>query len=321
MLEQGAPPPGIPGPRGPAGDQGLAGVPGERGPGITAATATTLEPGSEATANLIPILGDPEGDLVLSLGIPAGSDGSDGEDGGRGPGIVAVSVTTLPPGSSATAVLVPIAGDPEGDQTLQLGIPRGQPGTPGPIDDPELTHITNLSWDHAKGFNSVDEWTEFAPKIGLVIKFDEEFGGVQTRTVYDIVDLPNLGPVGISEVFELKVRRNTEMGLCECRLPNVFCEPVEVEVDATGRIVNVNPLPLDIENTPAVRLIMDAETARRVGAAFCRVIFRSDFALDMNKKAVDGNHIGGLVPERPTGNGRQGGTFESWFTVSLKPVG
>jgi hypothetical protein len=315
MLEQGIAE-GIPGPRGPAGEQGLAGETGERGPGIVAATATTLEPGSEATASLIPIPGDPEGDHVLRLGIPAGA------DGGRGPGIVAVSVATLPPGSSATAALVPIPGDPEGDQMLQLGIPRGQPGTPGPIDDPELTHITNLSWVHAGGFDSIDEWAGFVQELGLVIKFDEEFGGVQTRTLYDIVDSPNFGQVGISEVFELRVRRNTDMGMCECRLSNVFCEPVEAEVDpATGRIVNVNPLPLDIENTPAVRLMMNSDMARQVGAAFCRVVFRSDFALDMNKKAVDGNHIGGLVPERPTGNGREGGTFESWFTVGLKLEG
>ena len=315
MLEQGIAE-GIPGPRGPAGDQGLPGEQGDRGPGVTAASAETLEPGTEATATLVPISGD---DFELRLGIPAGENGT---DGGRGPGIVDVSVTTLPPGSSATADLEPmIAEEPEGDQRLLLGIPRGQQGAPGPVEDPELTHITHLSWGHGMHFETTDEWIRFARELGLVIAFDTEFGGVQPKTVYNIVDLPNLGSVGVSEVFELRVRRNTDMGLCECRLPNVFCEPVEVvEIDpATGRIVAVNPLPLDVERTPALRLIMNAETARRVDRAFCRVVFRSDFALDMKDKAVDGNHIGGRVPDRPTGNGRQGGTFESWFTVGLKP--
>jgi len=171
-------------------------------------------------------------------------------------------------------------------------------------------------------FDSLDEWFKLALELGLVIKFNEEFGGVQTRTLYNILDLPNGGQVGVSEIFELQVRHTTDMGLCECRVPNVFCEPVEAEVDpGTGQIVNVHPLPLDIEATPAVRLTMNPETARMIFGAFSRVIFRSDFALDMNKKAVDGNHIGGLVPERPTGNGRQGGTFESWFNLGLKPVG
>ncbi len=49
-------------------------------------------------------------------------------------------------------------------------------------------------------------------------------------------------------------------------------------------------------------------------AVFFRVVFRADFAMDLQDEpnAVDGNHIGGIVP---TGNGRPGNTFESWFTV------
>jgi len=48
-----------------------------------------------------------------------------------------------------------------------------------------------------------------------------------------------------------------------------------------------------------------------------RVLFRADFALDVEGRAVDGNHIGGGVPARPSGNGREGGTFESWFRVEI----
>jgi hypothetical protein len=43
-----------------------------------------------------------------------------------------------------------------------------------------------------------------------------------------------------------------------------------------------------------------------------RITIRCDFLLDCHGNAVDGNHIGG---RRPTGDGTQGGTFESWFMV------
>jgi hypothetical protein len=124
MLEKGISE-GIPGPRGPVGPEGDA---GPRGPGVTAAQATTLAAGSAATAALLPIMGDPEGDQRLMLGIPRGADGAPGN---RGPGITQAVAATLPPGSSATAALVPIPGDPEGDQRLLLGLPRGADGAPG----------------------------------------------------------------------------------------------------------------------------------------------------------------------------------------------
>jgi len=40
-----------------------------------------------------------------------------------------------------------------------------------------------------------------------------------------------------------------------------------------------------------------------------------DFIRDRNKRAVDGNHLPPWVPNRPSGDGIEGGTFESWFQV------
>ena len=49
---------------------------GVRGPGVVDAQAETLDPGSDATANLVPITSDPEGDFRLKLGIPEGEAGT-----------------------------------------------------------------------------------------------------------------------------------------------------------------------------------------------------------------------------------------------------
>jgi hypothetical protein len=319
MLEQGIAE-GVPGPRGPAGEPGL------RGPGIVEVTATSLPAGADPTATLQPLSNDPEGDLRLELGLPPGADGATGP---RGPGITDVAVSTLPAGADATATLQPIAGDPEGDLRLQLGIPRGEQGPAGPLDDPELTHIIGLSWAHdeAMPFNDflnliadpdLDNLTDPRRRgIGLVIMFDQE---VQMATVLRETDPSRPQAPTRSEVFQLYARTSddqTEL-LCECLVPRLFHQPVEViAVDGDGRIVEIAPRPGQ-ERAKAVRLVLphtDFSWIFNTNPLFLRIVFRADFALDLNDKAVDGNHIGGLVPNRPSGNGRQGDTFESWFTV------
>jgi hypothetical protein len=51
------------------------------------------------------------------------------------------------------------------------------------------------------------------------------------------------------------------------------------------------------------------------------VVLKSDFIMSAEEsgkiaKALDGNFIGGKLP---SGNGTQGGDFESWFYVEPKP--
>jgi DNA-binding beta-propeller fold protein YncE len=318
MLEQGLAE-GVPGPRGPAGEQGLHGETGPRGPGITAVMVSTLEAGSSATATLEPIAGDPEGDQRLQLNVPRG------DTGVRGPGITAVTVTTLAAGSSATATLEPIAGDPEGDQRLQLGIPRGEQGPPGPGDDPTLTHIVGLSWAHNATLtvnamqhllidpNLSNVTDPRRDGLGLVIAFDNE---VNIGTILQPADPENPQAPLTSEVFQLFARvLDRQQGLlCECLIPEARYQPVEVtSVEDTGRITEIVPRP-GLESAKAVRLVFDGvPPVFDTTQLFLRVVFRADFALDTNGSAVDGNNIGGLVPQRPSGNGRQGDDFISWF--------
>lgn len=73
---------------------------------------TTLEPGSSATASYA--------NGVLSLGIPEGEKG----DTGATPNLTIGTVTTLAPGSDATATITGTAEAP----VLSLGIPEGDPG-------------------------------------------------------------------------------------------------------------------------------------------------------------------------------------------------
>ncbi|MBI5960843.1 MAG: hypothetical protein HY866_19045 [Chloroflexi bacterium] len=317
MLEQGFAE-GVPGPRGPAGEQGTA---GQRGPGIVEAVAQTLNPGSAAAATLQPIAGDPEGDQRLVLGIPRG------QSGPRGPGITQVTASTLAPGSAATAALQPIAGDPEGDQRLLLGIPRGDPAV---SIDPVWTRVNALSWQHnipilLGEFIQImvdpllDTPDDLSPRqeTGLVIEFTNE---VIINTIFGQPTGEEQPPFMLSEVFQLYLRFVSEQTglLCECLVPNATYQAVNVlERDGTGRITVIEPLPPETETAAAVRLVFMPQNQPPFldtnADLFFRVVLRADFVLDTEENAVDGNFLGARLP---SGNGRQGDAFESWFRVT-----
>ncbi|MBN1872729.1 MAG: hypothetical protein JXA33_00740, partial [Anaerolineae bacterium] len=299
---------------------GIDGEDGERGPGITAVTITTLEPGSDATASLFH-LPFPSRDFALRLGIPAGKDG---EDGIRGPGIVDVDVTTLAPGSGATASLETITADPEGDQILHLGIPRGEPGEPG--GDERVPRIVALSWKHDaiippgafQNFLVDPNITDPDPRtehLGLVIMFDSE---IDMRTILQESDPGNPEAPTRSEVFQLYARLFDDATglLCECLIPGATHMPVEVlNMDGDDLITEIEPRP-GAEVAKAVRLVFAEKNFPGVfdrERLFVRVVLRADFVLDVEEgKGVDGNFIGGKLP---TGNARQGNTFESWLRM------
>ena len=348
MLEQGFAE-GVPGPRGAAGVQGLPGDQGERGASIVevALAEPGPNPGQPPTVSIEPVdPADPDGDFRLILGIPPGADGEDGDDGERGPGVTAVQVTTLNPGQNATASLTPIPGDPEGDFRLDLGIPRGAPGEPEELD---LTRIERISWQHGQPFKAsdlidpaaLDEGVFDDDSVlhppGLVLAFNRK---VDVPTILTGIDTPTGQPPiwTNSEVFQLYVRREEISGegegrirrYCECRLPDVVYQPVRV-LNEQGDIQEVVTLdPRTGDPAQAVRIVFDNEQLlnnilnefvivnqrMQTAEVFFRVVFRADFAMDVESEpnAVDGNHIGGLVP---TGNGRPGNTFESWFTIEI----
>ena len=307
----------MPGPRGPSGEDGAS---------ITDVVLDPDQPelGMPPTVDFEAI-GDGSGDLRVLIGIPPGQPGADGEDGQpgpRGPGITSVVVTTLEAGQDATAVLEPIEGDEENDYELLLGVPEGEKGDqgdPGGVVWPEVTRITALSWIHdAVCFGGSGELFEELQTLGLVIEFD---GDVEVATIVRQGQTDN-NPTSL--VYELLIRSS---GDCWCPVPGLICEPLESVVSyEEGRIREVNPFGPDEnpEYARAFRLRMPEGGELNMINPVARVVFRADFALDRNARAVDGNHIGGLVSGRPgdepiepikSGNNVQGGTFYSWFEV------
>jgi hypothetical protein len=316
MLEKGISE-GIPGPRGPEGGQG---DPGPRGPGITEVTATAA---ANAAAQLVPIPGDPEGDLRLDLRLPRGPAGA------RGPGITAVTLTLVDPAQPAAARLEPIP-DGSGDFRLVLELP--QAGLP-PVSP--FNQVVNASW-HLDEVLTPAQFGELLSRQGVLVSFKQPVA-VETLTE--------------RSCYVLVRRREKETGLaCDCVLPTQ-AQPVG-EADGSGievaqRSVTWLVGPTPASPTPAnpgtltedFELISQASDSKpnqpiaagvrlrfpealsnpdafnrfveQQGVERLTVVLKGDWILDPVSQALDGNHLWPGIPKRPSGNGVQGDDWVS----------
>lgn len=297
------------GPPGPRGDSGA------RGPGITEVSATALPAGSEPTIGLEPIPGDTEGDFALVLGIPAGQPGADGANGSngtngapgqqgpRGPGITEVTATTLPANAAATAQLIALPNDSEGDFRLTLGIPRGADGSAPP--PPDIGRITALSWKHGATLLSTD-LVKLIAQTGLIVGFDREV------SIRSLVQLATTGLIGFgtSFVFEVLARDGNREGPFRCICPlEATCEGMKNVELKDGLLIGGEPAQKD-DLVRFVRLRVP-NFSDKLDLSLIRIVLRCDFVVDKDGRAIDGNFIGGNLP---TGNGIAGGLFESWLS-------
>lgn len=164
-------------------------------------TASTLEPGSQATVTKVV---DPEdGSVTLEFGIPEGEQGQPGEDGVT-PDLSVGTVSTLPAGSQAT---VTISGTKEAP-VMNFGIPEGQPGTPGDpttlIDDTAGAGVTNKTWSANKlatdqsavlsainaTINKTEVWSDPVPSADFTRLQGKRFksnNGIEDKSGYSIL--------------------------------------------------------------------------------------------------------------------------------------
>jgi hypothetical protein len=293
---------GPPGPRGDPGDTGAQGEAGPRGPGIQEIAVNTLNPGDAATAVLSPIGGDPEADLLLTLGIPKGAKGTNGTNGTngapgpRGPGIQDVVVNALDPGQPAKATLTPIGGDPENDLLLTLDIPRGEDGT---LPAGDYGKVSALTWTHGQPISD-----NTRKSLGIAIVFDRLVKAASLAT--------KSGPNGGLESFVFEVLgKMGDQTNCFCPLPGKI-ELIGTFQESNGLISNITVAAGNAVNVRGIRLM----TEDLPGGMPLRVVLRCDFVVDQAGTPIDGNF---LAAKLPTGDGIAGGLFESWLSVEIVP--
>jgi hypothetical protein len=284
----------------------LNGGGGGGGPGLDDVMLTMVDCAQAAKA-VIEV--DAGGQRILKLDIPNGCP----------PGIADAKVTIVDCDTPASAV---IAVDAAGNRTLELTIPSGcgQEVPPGlgdvkltmvdcvqparaeividaagrqviELDIPTccepLSHLCGISWKHGATISRVD-----VLERGLYIAFDNKVHAE---------DLVNAVVV---------LARDGESG-CWCEVDT------DLEPGDFSELCLVDPGKFQPSGDPFVTAVRVRPSPNGVRPRM-RVLVKGDFLRDGDGKGVDCDHLPpwfGGAPAYRTGDGIEGGTFESWFTL------
>lgn len=205
-----------------------------------------------------------------------------GGGGAGGPGLDNVDLKIVPCGSPPVGKIAVVAGQ----RVLQLEIPTNCGA--------KYTHICHINWNHADTQMRVMEY--------LTVAFD---GPIEKIDI-----TPNSFIVQRAEFDD-----RTQL-TCWCEMfGELSVEQLKTPCDVNGGFVNGAPKPNFVRFVPR-----DRDRLRR---GKYRVVIKGDLIRAMGSKvAVDINHLPpwvaspkNLVDNRVTGDGIEGGTFESWFEV------
>jgi hypothetical protein len=128
-----------------------------------------------------------------------------------------------------------------------------------------------------------------------------------------------------AHTFQVLIRTEDQEGLITwCELPHRHLRGIALELtegpNGTCRISDREEEPHHDADSFVngamfqLREILD-------GPFNLRVVLKGDQIQDERGLGVDGNHLPPWLPNRPSGDGVEGGTFESWFTVEAREEG
>jgi DNA-binding beta-propeller fold protein YncE len=194
--------------------------------------------------------------------------------------------------------------------------PEGPEGPPGKLPLVKLPHIEGINWPHGGKLSAAA--ANRLRTIGLLIAFDEPMDGGtlddMTVAVYLRVRAPDQGPLHAYSWFGITGAVRPVGLTATCSRPPT-------------RVTNPNP---PAANVTGVQFLPQQEGTRPWPSGRYLVVVRGDLILShkpgprldgsVGKRALDGNHLGpGLLRTStrrcPTGDGIEGGTFESWFDI------
>ncbi len=287
------------------GGEGPQGPPGLPGSGISTVDVNFVACTDPPGASFNPAT------ETLTLDIPRGCDGEDGQDGqdgtdgtdgADGQSIETVNVNFVDCQTPASSSYDPTTG------TLDLTIPSGC----GP--EQQLTHICTSNWKHAQGLPIGVLLNE-----GLLIGFDNKVQAahINRHTFQLWVRLPRT-----DDQFGLCLDEWREVNLTQGDAYVGGAENVEVVFDPDTGLCTLEMLPGGPQPQPAgdvqvgwIRLNKSCQGLFQEFVSECRVVFKGDLVADVDGRSVDGNHLFPWLPNRPTGDGVEGGTMESYFFI------
>jgi hypothetical protein len=162
-----------------------------------------------------------------------------------------------------------------------------------PKPAPKFTNITQLSWDHNKPL-TLNKFMR-----GLKVTFSDN---PTSTTVH--------GEAWFIVTVEYPVGR-IDTGRPAFMPGTIFVQHVLAErIDVTGDTAFFKP-----DEAFKETFVNMVETLRLDEPPLCRVVLKCNALKDVNDNAIDGDFLLGTLP---SGDGKAGGDFESWFTLSLR---
>ena len=231
---------------------------------------------------------------MLENGGGKGRRGEEGPQGKSGAGIEDVDADFVEANQPGRAWI----GEENEKRTLFLEIPRGRDAREP--ERPEYTRICGINWVH-RGERRKDAVED----QGIVIAFNHPIRAIDINR----------------HTFEVLSHRIEDGLICWCELPghaHGVKLDLEPEEEGTFRIVGVQEPHVH----PTYETLVNGAIFRADELSFdpgtLRVILKGDLIRDERGRGIDANHLPPWLPERVTGDGVEGGTFESWFTVETR---
>jgi Collagen triple helix repeat (20 copies) len=184
--------------------------------------------------------------------------------------------------------------------------PQGPPGPEGPPGrpDPRLTRICNISWEHRGSARRAD-----LQERGIWLAFRNDT--IPDRGKVLAFDLDDISVMVLAERLE-RDPAGQGVRICWCQIPAREVRGIMMRESCS---LDFDPNePLDNGFCDGVLYRMDPAGIPEQGSRL-RVIVNGDLIQDRNGRSIDGNHIAKWVPGRDSGDGVEGGVFESWFRV------
>jgi hypothetical protein len=276
------------------GPAGLAGTNGKNG-------ATWYEgsgaPASSTGSNNDLYLNTANGDVYQMQSnswVKVGNiEGPQGVAGNPGAGITKVNAQFVSCDVAGSASLSGTAPD----LTLNLTIPG--------CCNTSLTGIASVSW--GKNGNTVTAAELIKP--GLVIAFDGYVvpGDLTANSIALLVPAGSLQLLYWEEV-ELTITPGTVAAAGNASSP--FTAGVIASGPEAGYVDAVQLIPNSQLSADLTAIAKD------FGGKPFHVVVKGDFIRDKQGMAIDGDHLPPWLPSRKTGDGIEGGTFESWFVFN-----
>jgi len=175
--------------------------------------------------------------------------------------------------------------------------PTGPTGPGG--DDPDLVRICQINWTHPDPLKSA------ASNVTSLSTLNND--GVRLA----FTDFVFNGDIHAQSFMVLAMHRDAESGL------NCWCE-----IPARRLTGTVTPANCDVTTAPTfpgkasdpVNGLLFTPGIPWQGGTTYRVVLKGDFVRSVkNGKAVDANHLPKWLNNRISGDGKEGGTFDSWF--------